>query len=70
MVTGDSNTLVIHDCNSLPQASQQVTSDIVIHDHDLWNGKHHVTSLSGHFSYLENDTKVLASSVLYIACFI
>jgi len=29
-----------------------------------------VTSLSGHFGYLENDTKVLVSSVLRIAHFI
>jgi len=33
-------------------------------------GEHHVTSLSGHFGYLENNAKVLALSVLHIACFI
>ena len=73
-MTGDCDTLVICDSDSLPQASQQVTSDIVTHDvtHDcdLWDGEHHVTSLSGHFGYLENDAKVLASSVLRIARFI
>jgi len=72
-MTGDSDTLVIYDCDSLPQASQQVTSDIVTpdvtYDCDLWDGKHYVTSLSGHFGYLENNAKVLASSVLRIACF-
>ena len=51
-----------------------MTSDIVIpnitHDCDLWDGEHYVTSLSGHFGYLENDAKVLASSVLRIARFI
>jgi len=51
-----------------------VTGDIVIpdvtHDCDLWDGEHHITSLFGHFSYLENDAKVLTSSVLRIACFI
>ena len=51
-----------------------MTSDIVTHDvtHDcdLWDGEHHITSLSGHFGYLENDAKVLASSVLRIARFI
>ena len=36
----------------------------------MWDGKHHVTSLSGHFDYLENDAKVLASFILHIACFI
>ena len=53
---------------------KQVTSDIVTsdvtHDCDLWNGKHHVTSLSHHFDYLKNDVKVLASFVLCIARFI
>jgi len=71
-MTGNCDTLVIYDYNSLPQALQQVTSDIVTsnvtHDCDLWNGKHHVTS--SHFGYLENDAKVLTSSVLYIAYFI
>jgi len=81
-VTGDCDTLVICDCDnlvihnsdSLPQASQPMTSNIVTpnvtHDCDLWDGEHHVTSLSGHFGYLENDAKVLASSVLRIARFI
>jgi len=65
---------MIGDCDSLPQASQQVTTDIVTpnvtHDCDLWDGEYHVTSLSGHFGYLENDAKVLASSVLRITRFI
>jgi len=73
-VIGDCDTLVICDSDSLPQASQQVTGDIVIpdvtHDCDLWDGEHHVTSLSGHFGYLENDAKVLTSFVLRIARFI
>jgi len=47
-----------------------VTGDIVTHDCDLWDGKHHVTSLFGQFGYLKNDAKVLASSVLCIAYFI
>jgi len=42
----------------------------VIHNYNLWDGKHHVTSLFGHFGYLENDAKVLASSILRIARFI
>jgi len=73
-VTGDCDTLVIHNCDSLPQASQQVISDIVTpnvtYDCNLWDSKHHVTFLSGHFGYLENDAKVLASFVLCIARFI
>jgi len=73
-VAGTCDTLVIHDRDSLPQVSQPMTSDIVTHDviydSDLWDGEHHVTSLSGHFGYLENDAKVLASSVLRIARFI
>jgi len=73
-VAGTCDTLVIRDSDSLSQMSQQVTSDIVTynvtHDCDLWDGEHHVISLSGHFGYLENDAKVLASSVLCIARFI
>jgi len=73
-VTDNCDILVIHNCDSLPQASQQVTSDIVTsnitHDCDLWDGKHYVTSLSGYFDYLENDTKVFALSVLHIVHFI
>jgi len=49
--------------------SNIVTPDVT-HDCDLWDGEHHVTSLSGHFGYLENNAKVLASSVLCIAHFI
>ena len=83
-VTGDCDTLVIRDRDnsvtrdgdrdSLPQASQPVTSNIVtpdvIYDCDLWDSEHYVTSLSSHFGYLENDAKVRASSVLRIARFI
>jgi len=70
-VAGTCDILVIRDCDNsvtrdsdhdyLHQASQPVTSNIVTPD---------VTSLSGHFGYLENDAKVLASSVLRIARFI
>jgi len=83
-VTGDCDTLVIRDCDnlitcnsdrdSLPQVSQSMTSNSVTpdvtYDCDLWDGEHHVTSLFGHFGYLKNDAKVLASSVLRIARFI
>ena len=62
------------DYDTLPQMSQPMTSDIVTsnitYDCDLWDGEYHVTSLSGHFSYLENDAKVLASSILCITRFI
>jgi len=72
LVIRDSNNSVTHDC--LHQVSQPVTSNIVTpdvtHDCDLWDGEHHITSLSGHFGYLENNAKVLASSVLRIARFI
>ena len=49
--------------------SNIITPDIT-HDCDLWDGEHYVTSLFGYFGYLENDAKVLVSSVLYITCFI
>ena len=74
LVICDGDNSVTRDHDHLHQASQPVTSNIVTHDvtHDcnLWDGEHHVTSLSGHFGYLENDAKVLASSVLRIAHFI
>jgi len=59
-VTGDCDTLVIHDCDhdSLPQASQPMTSNIVTpditYDCDLWDGEHHVIFLSSYFGYLES----------------
>ena len=75
-VAGTCDNLVTRDRDRdrLHQASQSVTSNIVTpdvtHNGDLWDGEHHVTSLSSHFGYLENDAKVLASSVLRIAHFI
>jgi len=73
-VTGDHDHLVTCDCDNLPNVSQPVTSSGVTsditHDYDFWDGGHHVTSLSGNISYLDNDAKVLAASILYIARFI
>ena len=46
-----------------------VTHDVT-HDCDLWDGEYYVTSLSDHFGYLENNAKVLTSSVLRITRFI
>jgi len=57
-----------HRCHK-PVTSNIVTHDVT-YDCDLWDGEHHVTFLFGHFGYLENDAKVLASSVLRIARFI
>ena len=42
----------------------------VTHDTDLWDGDHHVTSLSGCDMHLEADAKVLATSLKRLACFI
>ena len=71
---GDHDHLVTHDSNSLPQALQPVTSsgvtNVVTHNRDFWDSDHHVTSLSGNISYLDNDAKVLAISILCIARFI
>ena len=55
---------------TLYNTSQPVTSNSVTHDCDLWDGKHHVTSLSSHPGYIENDARVIASSVIHITCFI
>ena len=42
----------------------------VTHDTDLWDGDHHVMSLSGCDMHLEADAKVLATSLKHLACFI
>ena len=41
-----------------------------IYDTDLWDGDHHVTSLSGCDMHLEANAKVLATSLKRLACFI
>jgi len=73
-VTGDHNRLVTHDYDNLPNMSQHMISSgmtsNITHDCNFWDGDHHVTSLSGNIGYLDNNTKVLAASILRIACFI
>ena len=73
---------MMHDCDLMERnsdissytLSHPVTCDSVTHnvthDTDLWNGDHHVTSLSGCDIHLEADAKVLATSLKRIACFI
>ena len=42
----------------------------VTHNSDLWDGDHHVLSLSGYSGHLETDTKILSSSLKRLACFV
>ena len=42
----------------------------VTHNTDLWDGDHHVTSLSGYDMHLETDAKVLATLLRHLAYFI
>jgi len=49
--------------------SNIVTPDVT-HDCDLWDGEHHVTSLSSHPGYIKNDARVIVSSVMCIMRFI
>ena len=54
--------------------SHSVTCDSVTHNvthnTNLWDGDHHVTSLSGCNMHLEADAKVLATLLKHLACFI
>jgi len=73
-VAGTCDSSVTCDHIAYLRCHKHVTCDIVTHnvthDSNLWDGEHHVIFLSGHFGYLENNAKVLASSVLRIARFI
>jgi len=73
-VTGDHDILVTSNSDYLHHTSQPVTSNIVTHDVtndcDLWDGEHHVISLSGHPGYIENNARVIAFSVMRITHFI
>ena len=67
--------LMERDCDTSSHTlSHPVTRDSVTHnvthDTDLWDGDHHVTSLSGYDMHLEADAKVLATSLKRLACFI
>jgi len=68
---------MMHDCDcdiSSHTLSHSMTCDSVTHnviyDTDLWDGDHHVTSLSGCDIYLEADAKMLATSLRCLAHFI
>ena len=74
-MTGQRDVTCDCDCDiSLHTVSHPVTHDSVTHnvthDTDLWDSDHHVTSLSGCDMHLETDTKVLATSLKCLACFI
>ena len=65
---------ITSDSDNLHHMSQPVISNIVTpdvtYDYGLWDGEHHVTSLSSHPGYIENDARMIASSVMCIMCFI
>ena len=73
-MTRDSD-LMEYDCDtsshtlSHPVMCDSMTHNVT-HDTDLWDGDHHVTSLSGCDMHLEADAKVLATSLKHLACFI
>ena len=73
-MTGDRDMPVTSDSDNLYNTSQPVTMLLVTpdvtHDCDLWDGEHHVTSLSGHPGYIENNARVIASSMMCIMRFI
>ena len=53
----------------IPVTCDSVTHNI-IHDTNLWDGDHHMISLSSCDMHLEADAKVLAISLRYLAYFI
>jgi len=66
---------VMHDCEASSHTLlYTVTCNSVIynitHDTDLWDGDQHVMSLSGCNMHLEADTKMLATSLICLVCFI
>ena len=69
---------VTRDCDLIERDSDTLSHSVtcdsvthnVTHDTDLWDGDHHVTSLSGCDMHLKADAKVLATSLKHLACFI
>jgi len=53
----------------IPVTCDSVTHNVT-HDTDLWNGDHHVTSLSGYDMHFKADAKMLATSLRCLAYFI
>ena len=65
--------LMEHDCDTSSHTmSHSVTCDSVTHnvthDTNLWDGDHHVTSLSGCDMHLEANAKVLATLLRCLTC--
>jgi len=52
------------------ESSFLLENEIIIHDTKLWDGKHYVLSLSGHFGLLKTNTKMLSSSLKCLATFV
>ena len=46
-------------------SSSQLGNSNITHDTEVWDGNHHVLSLSGNFRHLETNTKVLSVRVFF-----
>jgi len=55
--------------HKLAESSFWLENRNVAYDTELWNGDHHVLSLSSYSRHLETDTKVLSSPLEYFICF-
>ena len=49
-------------------SSSQLGNSNITYDTEVWDGDHHVPSLSGYFRHLETNTKVLSVRVTSKVC--
>jgi len=52
------------------ESSSILGNQNIAHNTELWDSEHHALSLSGYSRHLETNTKMLLSSLKYLACFI
>jgi len=52
------------------ESSSHLGNQDIAHNNELWDGEHHVLSLSGYSGHLETDTKMLSISLKHLTGFI
>ena len=52
------------------ESSSHLGNQNIAHNNELWDGKHHVLSLSGYSGHLETDTKMLSISLKCLTGFV
>ena len=56
--------------HGLAESSSLSENQNITYNNELWDGEHYALSLSGYSEHLETNTKMLSSSLKYLACFI